>query len=186
MKKEILPSLVLTVASMILLCVVYPGIIWAIAQLSPNKGDGYVIKDVKGKYYYENIGQNFTDDKYFWSRPSAVNYNANGSGGSNKGPDNPDYLILVKGRIDSFMVHNPDVNKANIPADMVTASGSGLDPHISMQGAEIQATRIAKVRSIDKGKIEALIKSHLEKPMYGMGPERINVLKLNLDLDNIK
>lgn len=94
--------------------------------------------------HYENIAQNFSDDKYFSSRPSAVNYNAAGSGGSNKGPSNPDYLATVQARIDTFMMHNPEVRKSDIPSDLVTASGSGEDPNISIQGAFVQIPRIAK------------------------------------------
>ncbi len=186
MKKEIIPSLILTIVCILFFSGVYPAVIWAIAQIGPNKGEGITIKDNKGKYYYENIGQKFSDDKYFWSRPSAVAYNAAGSGGSNKGPDNPDYLLQVQATIDTFTVHNPGINKADIPSDMVTASGSGLDPHISVEGAEVQATRIARVRGLDKSKVEALVKAHIDGPMLGMGPERVNVLKLNIDLDNLK
>jgi K+-transporting ATPase ATPase C chain len=186
MKKEIIPSILLTIICIIFFSVVYPVVIWGIAQLAPNRGEGFIVKDGKGKYYYENIGQKFSDDKYFWSRPSAVGYAANGSGGSNKGPDNPDYLLTVQAAIDTFMLHTPGINKADIPSDMVTASGSGLDPHISVQGAEIQVARVAKVRGLDKNRVEALVKAHIEGPMLGMGPERVNVLKLNLDLDNLK
>ncbi len=186
MKKEIIPSLLLTIVCILFFSGVYPAVIWGIAQVAPNKGEGIIVKDKSGKYYYSNIGQKFTADKYFWSRPSAVNYNAAGSGGSNKGPDNPDYLAQVQATIDTFMVHNPGVNKADIPSDMVTASGSGLDPHISVQGADVQVARVAKVRGLEKDKVEALVKAHIEGPMMGMGPERVNVLKLNLDLDNLK
>ncbi len=186
MKKEIIPSLLLTVVCIVFFSGVYPILMWGIAQVAPNNGEGFVIKDAKGKYYYENIGQKFSDDKFFWSRPSAVGYAANGSGGSNKGPDNPDYLVGVKAAIDSFMLHNPGINKADIPSDMVTSSGSGLDPHISVEGAEIQVARIAKVRGLDKSKVEALVKAHVDGPMLGMGPERVNVLKLNIDLDAMK
>lgn len=186
MKKEFIPSLILTISCIVFFSGIYPVVIWGIAQMVPSKGEGITIKDSKGKYYYENIGQKFSDDKYFWSRPSAVGYNAAGSGGSNKGPDNPDYLAQVQAAIDTFMVHNPGINKADIPSDMVTASGSGLDPHISIQGAEVQVARIAKVRGLDKNKVEALVKSHIDGPMWGMGPERVNVLKLNIDLDNLK
>ena len=186
MKKEIIPSVLLTILCILFFSGVYPVVIWGIAQLAPNKGEGFTIKDNKGKYYYENIGQKFSDDKYFWSRPSAVNYNAAESGGSNKGPDNPDYLVQVQATIDTFMVHNPGINKADIPSDMVTASGSGLDPNISVEGAEIQVARIAKVRGLDKNKVEALVKAHIDGPVWGMGPEKVNVLKLNLDLDNLK
>ena len=85
---------------------------------------------------YANIGQRFTDDKYFWSRPSAVAYNAAGSGGSNKGPCNPDYLKDVQAHIDSFLAHNPGVRAADIPAELVTYSGSGLDPDLSPCGGQ--------------------------------------------------
>ena len=186
MKKEIIPSLILTVICILFFSGVYPAVIWSIAQLAPNKGEGFIIGDGKGKYYYENIGQNFSADKYFWSRPSAIGYNAAGSGGSNKSPDNPDYLTDVQKRIDTFMSHNPGISKADIPSDLVTASGSGLDPHISVQGAEVQVTRIARVRGIDRNKVESLVRSHIDGPMYGMGPDRVNVLKLNIDLDNLK
>ena len=186
MKKEIIPSLLLTIVCILFFSGVYPAVIWGIAQVAPNKGEGIIVKDKNGKYYYANIGQKFTAEKYFWSRPSAVNYNAAGSGGSNKGPDNPDYLVQVQATIDTFMLHNPGVNKADIPSDLVTASGSGLDPHISVQGAEVQVARVAKVRGLEKEKVEALVKAHIESPMMGMGPERVNVLKLNLDLDNLR
>jgi len=185
MRKEIFPSLKLTIFFILFFAVVYPLAIWGIAQLAPNKGEGFIIKDNKGKYYYSNIGQKFSEDKYFWSRPSAVNYNAAGSGGSNKGPDNPEYLLQVQATIDTFVKHNPGIAKSDIPSDMVTASGSGLDPHISVQGAEVQVLRVAKVRGLDKNKVEALIKACIEGPVYGMGPSRVNVLKLNLALDNL-
>lgn len=185
MKKEIIPSIILTIVCIILLSGIYPAIVWGIAQLAPNKGEGFVIKDKGNSYFYENIGQNFSDDKYFLSRPSAAGYNAAGSGGSNKGPDNPDYLLQVQARIDTFIVHNPGVNKGDIPSDLVTASGSGLDPHISVQAAKIQINRIAKVRGLSESAISGLVQAHLEPPMYGMGPERINVLKLNIALDKI-
>src|SRR5579872_4896697 len=122
MKKELLPSLLLSVVCLIFFCGVYPAVIWAIAQAAPNKGEGFVVS-ANGKQYYENIAQNFTADKYFWPRPSAVGYNANGSGGSNKGPNNPDFLSDVQKRIDTFMVHNPGIKKSDIPSDIVTASG---------------------------------------------------------------
>ena len=186
MKKELIPSLLLTIVCILFFSGVYPAVIWAIAQIAPNKGEGVIIKDSRGKYYYENIGQKFSEDKYFWSRPSAVNYNAAGSGGSNKGPDNPDYLVQVQAAIDTFMIRNPGINKMDIPSDMVTASGSGLDPHISVQGAAIQAARIAKVRGLDIHRVEELIKAHVDGTMWGMGPERVNVLRLNIDLDNLK
>ena len=139
-----------------------------------------------GKTYHVNVGQSFTQDKYFWSRPSAVDYNAAGSGGSNKGPSNPEYLAEVQARIDTFLVHNPGIEKTEIPADLVTASGSGLDPHISVQAAKVQVKRIAEIRELSENTLLQLIQKNTEKPLLGLlGTERINVLKLNLDLDNL-
>lgn len=186
MKKHILPAIKLTVLSILLLTVVYPLIVWGFAQFSPNKGKGKVIT-YNGKTYYSNIGQSFTEDRYFWSRPSAVDYNAAGSGGSNKGPSNEEYLKQVQARIDTFLVHNPDVKKAEIPVDLVTASGSGLDPNISVQAAKIQVKRIAKIRGIAEGNLQQLILANTEKPWLGLfGPEKVNVLKLNIELDKLK
>lgn len=186
MKQHIIPSIRLTVATLLLFAVVYPVTLWGIAQLSPNSGKGEVIEH-NGKTYYSNIGQSFTDDKYFWSRPSAVDYNAAGSGGSNKGPSNEEYLAQVQARIDSFLVHNPEVNKSEIPVDLITASGSGLDPDFSDQAAKVQVKRIAKIRNIDEAKLLELIDTQTEKPLFGLfGPEKINVLRLNIALDNLK
>ena len=140
-----------------------------------------------GKKYYSNIGQLFTDDKYFWSRPSSVDYNAAGSAGSNKGPSNEEYLTQVQARIDTFLIHNPEVDKAEIPVDLVTASGSGLDPDFSVQAARVQVKRIAKIRKIGENKLLELIENQTEKPLLGLfGPEKINILKLNIALDNLK
>ena len=165
---------------------VYTLIILGIAQMAPNHGKGFVI-ETHGKKYYENIGQKFTADKYFWSRPSAVDYNAAGSGGSNKGPSNPEYLKTVSDRIDTFLAHNPTVKKADIPSDIVTASGSGEDPNISVQAALIQTERIAKVRNLTAENLKMLVNNHIEKPLFGIfGIEKINVLKLNLDLEQVK
>jgi potassium-transporting ATPase KdpC subunit len=187
MKKNLLISLKMTLVMIVLCAVVYPLLIAGIGKATPGGGKGKTVS-VDGKVVgYENIGQKFTDDKYFWGRPSAVDYNAAGSAGSNKGPSNPDYLQIVKDRIDSFLVHNPGVKKEEIPAEMVTASGSGLDPDISPAGAYIQVKRIATVRNLPEEKIKALVEEHIQKPLAGMlGPSKVNVLKLNVALDNLK
>lgn len=186
MKKHILPAIKLTVVSIIFFAVIYPLAVWGIAQFAPNNGKGEIIEHNEKKHY-SNIGQSFTEDKYFWSRPSAVGYNAAGSGGSNKGPSNAEYLAEVQTRIDTFLSHNPEVTKAEIPVDIVTASGSGLDPHISVQAAKVQVKRIAKIRNIDANKLMKLIAENTDKPLAGLfGPEKINVLKLNIALDNLK
>src|SRR5674476_824537 len=192
MKSNIIPALKLTLICILVFVGVYTLVVWGIGKLiAPNHGKGETINYVDStkniKYGFVNIGQLFNADKYFWSRPSAVGYNAAGSGGSNKGPTNKEYLAQVQGRIDTFMVHNPSVKKSDIPVEMVTASGSGLDPHISPKAAMIQVARIAKVRNISEDKIIALIREQTEKPLLRMfGPSQINVLKLNLSLDNIK
>jgi K+-transporting ATPase ATPase C chain len=187
MKKYVWPSLKLTLVFIVICAVLYPLFITAVAKLAPGGGKGETV-EVNGKVVgYANIGQKFTVDKYFWSRPSAVDFNAAGSAGSNKGPSNPDYLKLVQERIDSFLVHNPGVKKEEIPAELVTASGSGLDPDLSPYGAKVQVKRIAAVRKIDEAKIISLIDHQTEKPLLGfMGPAKVNVLKLNIELDKLK
>ncbi|MCA0334441.1 MAG: K(+)-transporting ATPase subunit C [Bacteroidetes bacterium] len=186
MKKELLSAFKLTILSILLLVVGYSTIVWGIAQLAPNNGKGETVVH-NGKKYYLNIGQTFNEDKYFWSRPSAVDYNAAGSGGSNKAASNKEYLQQVQARIDTFLIHNPEVKKAEIPVDLVTASGSGLDPHISIAAAKIQIKRIAKTRGIPEENLLQLIASNTEKPLINLfGPVKINVLKLNLALDQLK
>ena len=173
MKKYLLPSLKLTLVLLIICSVLYPLFIAAVAKLAPGGGKGETVS-VNGKVVgYANIGQKFTDDKYFWSRPSAVDYNAAGSAGSNKGPTDSTYLKTVQDRIDSFLVHNPSVKKADIPSELVTASGSGLDPDLSPQGAYVQVARIAKTRNISEEKIKALVAQQIQKPLLGLfGPKK--------------
>lgn len=186
MKNIFIQALKLTVVCLIFFSGIYTLIILGIAQLAPNQGKGEVITD-NGKTYYANIGQSFTKEGYFNSRPSAVAYNAAGSGGSNKGPSNPEYLAEVQKRIDTFLILNPGIDKKDIPADLVTASGSGLDPNISVQGAKVQVKRIAKARGIEVSKLDALIKEQTEQPLLGvLGPQKINVLKLNIALNKLK
>lgn len=172
--------------TLLLLCSgIFTLVIWAAAQLFPSAAEGFPILKNGKVIGYENIGQKFTLDKYFQGRPSASDYNAAASSASNMGPTNPDYLKTVKARIDTFLVHNPGVKVSDIPVEMVTTSGSGLDPHISPQGALIQVKRISRVRGIPENKVKEIVEEYKEKPMLGLfGPERINVLKLNLALDS--
>jgi K+-transporting ATPase ATPase C chain len=187
MKQHILPAIKLTLITLIFFSGVYTLFIWLIAQAAPGKGLGQTVT-VNGKTIgYTLEGQNFTQDKYFWSRPSAVGYNAMGSGGSNKGPSNPDYLKDVQSKIDSFMLHNPGVKKEDIPSELVTASGSGLDPDLSPKAAFVQIARIAKARNIDENKIKNLVDENIDKPLLGLlGTEKVNVLKLNIALDQMR
>ncbi len=186
MKAHLFPAIKLTLVCMILFSGVYTVILLGIAQFAPNNGKGELIT-MGDKKFHVNVAQNFTDDKYFWSRPSAVGYNAAGSGGSNKGPTNRDYLATVQARIDTFMVHNPGIEKSEIPSDLVTASGSGLDPDISVQAAKVQVKRVARERNIDEQTLNQLIAQNTQKPLLGLfGTETLNVLKLNIALDQIK
>src|SRR5215471_17537934 len=175
MKKYFLPSLKLTLVLIVLLAVIYPLFIAAVGKLAPGRGDGETVS-VNGKVVgYAKIGQKFTDDKYFWSRPSAVDYNAAGSAGSNKGPTNPEYLKQVQDRIDSFLVHDPGVKKEDLPSDLVTASGAGLDPNISVEGAYVQVNRIAKSRHASPEQVKGLIDKHIESPLLGLfGTRKVN------------
>ena len=187
MKTNLIVSLKLTLVLLIITAGLYPLLITVVGKAAPGSGKGETLS-VNGKVVgYERVGQKFTKDKYFWGRPSAVDYNAAGSAGSNKGPSNPDYLGVVQARIDTFMMHNPGIEKSQIPADLVTASGSGLDPDISPEAAQIQVARIARVRGIGIDKLEALVHEHTESPFLGMfGPKRVHVLKLNIALDELK
>lgn len=181
-----MPAIRLTLFCAVFFSGIYTMAILGIAQLAPNQGKGVIVEQ-DGKKYHINVAQAFTKNEYFWPRPSAVDYNAAGSGGSNKGPSNPEYLALVQSRIDTFLLRNPGIAKKNIPSDMVTASGSGLDPNISLAGAKIQIKRVAAARKIDEQKLLKLIGEHTEAPLMGViGTEKINVLQLNLALNKLK
>jgi K+-transporting ATPase ATPase C chain len=183
--KNIFSILKFTALTVVLFAIIYPLAIYGIAQFAPNNGKGETIS-VNGKVVgYQKIGQKFDQSNYFWGRPSAVDYNAAGSAGSNKGPSNPDYLALVQKRIDTFLIVHPYLKKGQIPADMVTASGSGLDPNISPEGALIQVKRVAKERKLSEDKVKALVESKINTAIV-MGTSTVNVLELNVALDELK
>ena len=183
--KKFISIVIFTVLTVILFGAIYPVIIWGIAQFAPNKGKGQTIS-VDGKVVgYQKIGQKFDKSNYFWGRPSAVDYNAAGSAGSNKGPSNPEYLALVQKRIDTFLIVHPYLQKSEIPSDMVTASGSGLDPNISPEGALIQVKRVAKERKLSEEKVKVLVETKINKPTL-VGTATVNVLELNVALDELK
>jgi K+-transporting ATPase ATPase C chain len=186
MKENIIPAIRLTVFCAVFFSGFYTLSILGIAQLAPNHGKGEIVT-IGEKHQHINVAQKFTQPKYFWSRPSAVDYKADASGGSNKGTSNPDYLAEVKTRIDSFLLKNPAVKRSDVPSDLVTASGSGIDPDISVQGAKVQAKRIAKTRNIGEDKVLAIIERTKAAPLLGvLGTGKINVLALNIELDKIK
>lgn len=154
------------------------------AVVSPNDGEAEVI-EINGEVVgAANVGQSFSDSTYFWGRPSAVDYNGGGSGGSNKGTTNPEYVADVEKRITAFLTAHPYLSRKDIPSEMVTASGSGLDPDISPRGAEVQIRRVAQARNIPEEKVRQLVDSIQEGPWLGLfGTSKVNVLKLNTALD---
>lgn len=188
MKTYFLPALKITFITMMLFGVAYPLLIVGIAKIvAPNSGKGELVVVDEKTVGFELIGQKFTSDKYFNSRPSAVDYNAASTGGSNKGPSNPDYLAQVQQRIEEFLAKNPSVKKEDVPVDLVTASGGGLDPHISIQAAQVQVARIANVRNLSEEQVTQLVNEFTEKPLWGLfGTSTVHVLKLNLALDKLK
>jgi K+-transporting ATPase ATPase C chain len=165
----------------------YPAVVTAVAKLAfPRQAGGSVLaKDGKG-IGSELIGQPFTDPKYFWSRPSAtspVPYNATGGSGSNLGPTNPALVDAVKQRIAALMAADPG-NTSPVPVDLVTASASGLDPHISIAAAEFQIPRVARSRHLSEEGVRQRVQQFTEGRTFGvLGEPRVNVLVLNLALD---
>ena len=184
MKTQFLTALRLTLVLMVLCCVIYPVLVWAAAQLAPGHGEGVQVQRNGRLVGFANVGQRFDKPQYFSSRPSAASYHADGSSGSNKGPSNPGYLKEVKARLDTFLVKNPGVKAADVPAELITASGSGLDPDLSPQGALVQVTRVARARNLAPAQVQTLVQQHVESSL--LGPSKVNVLKLNLALDTLK
>lgn len=185
--KDFIKSLRITLVFCVFLSVFYILILWIFAQLaSPSKGNAETLT-LNGKTVgAANVGQMFTKDIYFWGRPSNAGdgYDATSSAGSNKGPTNEEYLNEVKARVDTFLAHHPYLNRKDVPAEMVTASASGLDPDITPQCAMVQIRRVAEARKMDEKKVRDIVNDNIEKPLLGLfGTERINVLKLNIALD---
>jgi K+-transporting ATPase ATPase C chain len=189
MKTLLRPAITLFVLLSVATGIVYPLAVTGVAKLVfPGQAAGsLIVKDGK-PVGSKLIGQNFSDPKYFWGRPSATGpmpYNASASSGSNQGPLNPALVDAVKGRIAALKEADP-TNNAPIPADLVTASGSGLDPHISPAAARWQAPRIARIRSLSEAEVSKLIDAHTEGRQLGLlGEPRVNVLNLNLALDRL-
>ena len=183
MKSQFLTALRLTLVMLVLCCGIYPALVWAAAQLAPGHGEGVQVRQRGRLVGFANVGQRFDKPEYFSSRPSAASYHADGSSGSNKGPSNPDYLKEVQARLDTFLVQNPGVQRAEVPAELITASGSGLDPDLSPQGALVQVPRVAKARGLAPARVRELVQQHTTPGI--LGPDKVNVLALNLALDEL-
>jgi K+-transporting ATPase ATPase C chain len=187
MRHHIAPAFRLMLVLTVLTGLIYPGVITALCRiLFPRQANGSMLK-VDGKEIGSAlIGQNFTKPEYFHPRPSAAGndgYDATASTGSNYGPTNQKLIDRVKGSVDQFRKENPDYTQP-VPADLLTASASGLDPDISPASAEAQATRVAKARGASVDDVEQLIRRNTKGPDLGfLGEPRVNVLKINLELD---
>lgn len=186
--KNLLISLKFTLTMCVVLTIGYVLILRLTAKVaSPNDGEAQVV-ELNGKVVgAANVGQIFTDSIYFWGRPSAVDYNGSSSGGSNKGPSNQEYLADVENRINAFLEAHPYLERKDVPAEMVTASGSGLDPDISIRGAEVQIHRVAEARGMSEDQVRGIVRKTIQKPWLGLfGTYKVNVLKLNVALDEVQ
>lgn len=187
MKEHLRPALTLLLLLTILTGLVYPLAVTGLANMFfPDQANGSMIV-YEGKIIGSKlIGQYFDKPEYFWSRPSATApspYNAGASGGSNLGPTNPALIETVIARVAAIRAADPD-NELSIPVDLVTASGSGLDPHITPAAALYQVKRVAHARGLDEAVVQTLIAEHTEERQFGLlGERRVNVLQLNLALD---
>lgn len=189
MTSQLRPAIVLFLLLTLLSGVVYPALVTGVAQLAfPHRANGSIIEKEGRLVGSELIGQKFDGPKYFWGRPSATTpaeYNAASSNGSNLGPTNPDLLKAVAERVEAIRKAHPD-QTGPVPADLVTASASGLDPHISPAAAEYQVTRVASNRpGLTVEQVRLLVAEHTDGRTFGiLGEPRVNVLRLNLALDD--
>lgn len=187
MNIQLRPALTILVLLTVITGVVYPILVTGIAQMAfPHQANGSLIERDGSVIGSELIGQQFDDPKYFWGRPSAAGYNAAASTGSNYGPMNPALMDSVQARIEALKAADPD-NTLPIPVDLVTASASGLDPHISVASALYQVHRVASARGLSEAEVVALVEQNTQGRQFGfLGEPRVNVLLLNLALDGLQ
>ncbi|MBV8124489.1 MAG: potassium-transporting ATPase subunit KdpC [Burkholderiaceae bacterium] len=190
MNKLIRPALVIFALISVLTGLIYPAVVTGLAQaLFPRQAAGSLIEREGQVVGSALIGQNFSEPRYFWGRPSATSPqsdNAANSSGSNQGPTNPALVDAVKGRIAALREADPG-NSAPVPADLVTASASGLDPEITIAAAQYQAARVARVRGLSVEQVQQLIAENTQgRDLAMLGEPRVNVLRLNLALDHLK
>lgn len=194
MSKQLKPAILMLLILTVVTGFIYPLLVTGVAQLAfADKANGSLIERDGKVVGSALIGQNFTEAKYFWGRLSATGtfaYNAAASGGSNFGPLNPALGDAAKARIDALVKADKDagiVQTAKVPVDLVTASASGLDPHISVTAAEYQLQRVARVRGLDVERVRQAVAAHTQVNGFGLlGEPHVNVLKVNLDLDTMK
>lgn len=185
--KDFIKSFRLTIVFCLFFTVLYVSVLWVFAKVAgPNSGQAEVVTFHDKVVGADNVGQMFIQNIYFWGRPSCAGdgYDATSSCGSNKGPTNKEYLAQVKARVDTFLIHHPYLQRNEVPAEIVTASGSGLDPHITPASAYAQISRVAQARGMQESEVMALVNKQIEKPLWGLfGTEKVNVLKLNIALE---
>ena len=185
MLKEIKQGILFTAVTLVLIGGAYNVVLWAVGQaLFASQAEGSLIRRGDGTIVGSRlIAQKFAQPQYFQPRPSAVDYNAASTGGSNYGPSNPEHLRIAQARLDTI-TKQEGAEPQQVPSEMVTASGAGMDPHIPPQAAELQAARVAAARGVPIDRVRAVIRDHTDAPTFGfLGRARVNVLELNLGLD---
>jgi K+-transporting ATPase ATPase C chain len=185
LRKELTQGVLFTLVTMVLLGQVYPSLLWAIGRVAfPAQAEGSLLRRADGAVVGSRlIAQRFTRPEYFAPRPSGVDYNAASTGGTNHGPSNPEHRSAVAERLAAITLRE-NVTAQQVPSEMVTASGAGLDPHIPPEAAELQVPRVAAARAVEPARVRELVARHTEPATLGfLGRARVNVLELNLALD---
>lgn len=188
--RQLVPGVVMLLAFTVICGLIYPAAVWAVGQVAFNdQANGSLIRDADGNVIgSELLGQPFSAPQYFHPRPSSAGsgYDGAASSGSNLGPTNPDFLATVEERVAAYREENGLPDSGSVPVDAVTGSGSGLDPHISVANARIQATRVAEERSLDLDVVLGLVDEHTDDRIWGvLGDPGVKVLELNITLDEL-